>query len=95
MNHKNELFRGLWVAPTPVPKSLEEFVPAYLLRGLIPASLLQSHDFWQNTGPSCRSAGFLLQLNFNFTSISTSHESYSSIKYCYCTILMITIVVAG
>ena len=34
----------------------QEYIPAYLLRGLIPAALLQSHDFWQNTGPSCRPA---------------------------------------
>ena len=35
----------------------QEYIPAYLLRGLIPAALLKSHDFWQDTGESCRSEG--------------------------------------
>ncbi|CAE7585777.1 unnamed protein product, partial [Symbiodinium sp. CCMP2456] len=48
--------KGAWERPE--VGEMEEFVPAYLLRGLIPASLLQSHDFWQNTGPSCRLVGY-------------------------------------
>ena len=33
-------------------------MPAHLLRGLIPAALLSSHDFWQETGASCRLTGY-------------------------------------
>ena len=43
--------------PPDVDVKIQEFIPTYLLRGLIPAALLRSHDFWQDTGESCRCGG--------------------------------------
>ncbi|CAL1133950.1 unnamed protein product, partial [Cladocopium goreaui] len=48
--------KGAWDRPE--CQDLEEYIPAYLLRGLIPAALLASHDFWQDTGESCRLTGY-------------------------------------
>ena len=46
----------VFVCPVWTSFAFQEYIPAYLLRGLIPAALLASHDFWQDTGESCRCA---------------------------------------
>ncbi|CAJ1390236.1 unnamed protein product [Effrenium voratum] len=48
--------KGAW--DRPAVKDMEEYIPSYLLRGLIPAALLASYDFWQDTGDSCRLIGY-------------------------------------
>ncbi|CAK8991884.1 unnamed protein product, partial [Durusdinium trenchii] len=48
--------KGAWDRPE--CKEMEEYIPAYLLRGLIPAALLTAYDFWQDTGESYRLTGY-------------------------------------
>ena len=50
---------------------IQEFIPTYLLRGLIPAALLRSHDFWQDTGESCRCGAFCV---YEFVGSELRHD---------------------